>query len=239
LEEKMKNLKKVICLALAVIFLCPILTSCGNKMVMTGAGLTHKKTGVEYLYVLDPCYQPKEYETEPYTKWKYNDFTVEYYAVKGFEPTEWLYCPTLGELLCATGAELPSLEGFAPNGVFICVEANVPYSIYEIKDQATVDQILQRYMQAAEAFTKARNNANKGLTEERVEKLGEAILNLFVVIFGQEQAQKLVDFYGESYTEMLADVVPFINDVVAPKINEAQKRIMAQYQAAKVQRQGR
>lgn len=103
----------------------------------------------------------------------------------------------------------------------------------------SVDQILQRYMQATEAFTKARNNANKGLTEERVEKLGEAILNLFVVIFGQEQAQKLVDFYGESYTEMLADVVPFINEVVAPKINEAQQRIMAQYQAAKVQRQGR
>jgi hypothetical protein len=103
----------------------------------------------------------------------------------------------------------------------------------------SVDQVMQRYIQAAEAFAKARNNANKGLTEERVEKLGEAILNLFVVIFGQEQAQKLVDFYGESYTEMLADVVPFINDVVAPKINEAQQRIMAQYQAAKVQRQGR
>jgi hypothetical protein len=103
----------------------------------------------------------------------------------------------------------------------------------------SVDQILQRYLQAAEAFAKARNNANKGLTEERVEKLGEAILNLFVVIFGQEQAQKLVDFYGESYTEMLADVVPFINEVVAPKINEAQQRIMAQYQAAKVQRQNR
>ena len=103
----------------------------------------------------------------------------------------------------------------------------------------SVDQVLQRYLQAAEAFAKARNNANKGLTEERVEKLGEAILNLFVVIFGQEQAQKLVDFYGESYTEMLADVVPFINEVVAPKINEAQQRIMAQYQAAKVQRPNR
>jgi hypothetical protein len=103
----------------------------------------------------------------------------------------------------------------------------------------SVDQVMQRYLQAAEAFTKARNNASKGLTEERVEKLGEAILNLFVVIFGQEQAQKLVDFYGESYTEMLADVVPFINEVVAPKINEAQQRIMAQYQAAKVQRQNR
>lgn len=102
-----------------------------------------------------------------------------------------------------------------------------------------VDQIVRRYTQAAEAFAKARNNANKGLTEERVEKLGEAILNLFVVIFGQEQAQKLVDFYGESYTEMLADVAPFIGEVVAPKINEAQKRILAQYQAAKVQRLGR
>ena len=140
----MKNLKKVICLILAVVCLCPILTSCGNKMVMTGAGLTHKKTGVEYLYVLDPCYQPKEYESDPYTKWKYNDFTVEYYAIKGFEPTEWLYCPTLGELLCATGEELPDVTGFAPNSALICVEAAVPYSIYEIYEQADVDLILQR-----------------------------------------------------------------------------------------------
>ena len=140
----MKSIRKIICFVMALICLSLSLVSCGDKMIMTGAGLTHKKTGIEYVYVLDPCYQPKEYNTDAYTKWKYNDFTVEYFAIKGFEATEWLYCPTLGELLCATGEELPDLNGFAPNGAFICVEATVPYSIYEIKDQAAIDLILER-----------------------------------------------------------------------------------------------
>ena len=140
----MKKYQRIICFVMAVVCLCPILTSCGNKMIMTGAGLTHKKTGIDYVYVLDPCYQPKEYESEPYTKWKYNDFTVEYYAIKGFEPTEWLYCPILGEVLCATGEELPDLTGFEPSGAFICVEAAIPYSIYEIYEQADIDLIMQR-----------------------------------------------------------------------------------------------
>lgn len=140
----MKSIRKIICFVMALICLSLSLVSCGDKMIMTGAGLTHKKTGIEYVYVLDPCYQPKEYNTDAYTKWKYNDFTVEYFAIKGFEATEWLYCPTLGELLCATGEELPDLNGFAPNGAFICVEAAVPYSIYEIKDQAAIDLILER-----------------------------------------------------------------------------------------------
>ena len=143
-EQIMKSIRRIICFVMALVCLSLSLVSCGDKMIMTGAGLTHKKTGVNYAYVLDPCYQPKEYETDAYTKWKYNDFTVEYYAIKGFEPTEWLYCPVLGELLCATGEELPDLNGFAPNSAFICIEAAVPYSIYEIKDQATVDMILQR-----------------------------------------------------------------------------------------------
>ena len=140
----MKSIRRIICFAMALICLSLSLVSCGDKMIMTGAGLTHKKTGVGYVYVLDPCYQPKEYDTEAYTKWKYNDFTVEYFAIKGFEATEWLYCPTLGELLCATGEELPDVNGFDPNGVFICVEATIPYSLHEINDQAFVDQILQR-----------------------------------------------------------------------------------------------
>lgn len=105
--------------------------------------------------------------------------------------------------------------------------------VLDLHVDLAVDQILKRYLDAAGAFTRARDEVSKGLTEERVQKLGETILALFVVIFGDDQAHKLVDFYGENYTEMLADVVPFINDVVAPKVNEAQGRIMAQYQAAK------
>ena len=97
-----------------------------------------------------------------------------------------------------------------------------------------VDKILRRYLQAAGALAKAQQDARKGdLTEERVQALGTAILDVFNVIFGETQAAQLVDFYEGAYTEMLADVAPFISDVVAPKVNEAQQRIMQKYQSVK------
>ena len=96
-----------------------------------------------------------------------------------------------------------------------------------------VDAILQRYAAAAKALTEAQQAVKSGLTEERVQKLGEAILGIFSVIFGEAQTKKLVEFYDGAYTEMLADVAPFINEVVAPKINEAQQRIMERYQQVK------
>ena len=97
----------------------------------------------------------------------------------------------------------------------------------------SVDRILQQYAAAAKALSEAQRALRQGVTEERIQKLGEAILLVFEVVFGVEQAKKLVDFYGGAYTEMLADVAPFINDVVAPKINEAQQRIVGQYKSVK------
>ena len=96
-----------------------------------------------------------------------------------------------------------------------------------------VDAILQRYAAAAKALSDAQKATQGGLTEERVTALGEAILGVFGVVFGEKQAAQLVEFYDGAYTEMLADVAPFVNDVVAPKINEAQQRIMQKYQNVK------
>ena len=96
-----------------------------------------------------------------------------------------------------------------------------------------VDNMLRRYLQAAGELSKAQAALKDGSTEARVEALGEAILNVFSVVFGDEQTKLIVDFYDGAYMEMLAEVAPFISDVVAPKISEAQQRIMSRYQAAK------
>jgi len=93
-----------------------------------------------------------------------------------------------------------------------------------------VDAILKRYYEAAGAFTEAQKVARQKPTEKNIEAYGAAILAFFEVIFGADQTSKLVNFYGQAYSEMLADVVPFINDVVVPKVAEAQQRIMQQYQ---------
>ncbi len=142
----MKIIRRIICFALALVCLALSLTSCSNRMVLNGGGLTHKKTGITYTYVFDPCYQPIEYQKDAYTKWKYNDVTVEYFAIAGLEPTEWLYCPVMGELICSTGEELPDVAGFEPTKAYICVEAATAYTIYEIKDQAEVDKIIERFI---------------------------------------------------------------------------------------------
>lgn len=148
-EEEMKNLKRIICFSLAIASLCLFLTSCSNRMVMSNGGLTNQKTGIEYSYVLNPAYQPIEHASEAYTKWKYNKISVEYYAINGLKEEEWLYCPTLGEVLCSTGEELPGLGGFNAKGAFLCIEAAIPYSIYEITDQEFIDKIVERYLDPA------------------------------------------------------------------------------------------
>ena len=96
-----------------------------------------------------------------------------------------------------------------------------------------VDSMLRRYLQVSGELVKAQAALKNGETQERVEKLGEAILNVFNVIFGVDQTKQIVDFYDGAYMEMLAEVAPFISDVVAPKINEAQQRIMSKYQTVK------
>lgn len=145
----MKNIKRIICFVMALICLTISLTSCSNRMVMTGGGLKNKKTGVAYSYVLNPAYQPIEHAKEAYAKWKHNKITVEYFAISGLKEEEWLYCPTLGEVLCATGEELPKLGGFDASGAFLCIEAAIPYSIYEITDQEFIDKIVARYLDPA------------------------------------------------------------------------------------------
>lgn len=98
----------------------------------------------------------------------------------------------------------------------------------------SVDRIIKQYAEAMKALTKAQSAVKSaGMTEDKVEALGAAILGVFNVIFGQAQAQKLVEFYDGEYTEMLSDVAPFISEVVAPKISEAQQRIVDQYKNVK------
>ena len=97
----------------------------------------------------------------------------------------------------------------------------------------SVDSIVKGYLAAAKDLTQAQADLRQGETEEKYEALGRAIVGLFNVIFGEEQTKQLVEFYGEGYTELLADIIPFINETGVPKIVEAQQRIMGNYKNIK------
>jgi len=146
-ENMMKKITRIICFAMALICLALSFTSCSDKMVWTKDGFTHKKTGITYYTLTNMCYQPVEYEKEAYTVWKHNDVKVEYFAIKGLEPTEWLYCPMMGEIICSADEALPEdIVEFEPNVAYICVESTIAYTIHEILDQEKIDAIVERYM---------------------------------------------------------------------------------------------
>ena len=61
----------------------------------------------------------------------------------------------------------------------------------------------------------------------------------FAVIFGEETAGKIVEFYEGRWTEMLLDLFPFINNEIMPKIRAASADRKAQLlEAAKLAKKG-
>lgn len=102
-----------------------------------------------------------------------------------------------------------------------------------------VHQILRQYAEAAdrlaEAERRVRDLQKQGIDANNLDEvyaaLGSAVINLFAVVFGPEQTGEIVEFYDGNHTEMLADFVPFLQDVVVPKIREAQLAVARKYSA--------
>ncbi len=103
----------------------------------------------------------------------------------------------------------------------------------QLKVDISADAILTAYNKAQYKLAEASIMANKAKddkdTAKAEEAMGNAILGLFEVVFGESQTQKIVKFYDNRYLEMLGDIAPFISDVITPKVQEAQKRIGDRY----------
>ena len=50
--------------------------------------------------------------------------------------------------------------------------------------------------------------------EETIETAGKAAQDVLVAVFGERDAQTIIDFYNGRYTEMVREVFPFIVEVV-------------------------
>ena len=71
--------------------------------------------------------------------------------------------------------------------------------------------------------------------EEVLTKYGNAIIQLIYLIFGKENAVKILEFYENSYLEMAQQVTPFITEVVVPVINKELKKKQKQTDEQKKQ----
>lgn len=92
-----------------------------------------------------------------------------------------------------------------------------------------VDVIANRVSKAYETLAIAQNTLQENPRDARaMEAYGNAVIAVFDVIFGEENTQKIVEFYENNWSEMLLDLFPFINNEIMPKIQEASDERKAQ-----------
>lgn len=87
--------------------------------------------------------------------------------------------------------------------------------------------INRKYTALTRALTETteaqRKAKDKKELEECMETLGRAVLDLIEAVFGEENGKVLVDFYEGRYLEMSREVLPFISQVVIPRLVEIRK----------------
>lgn len=102
-----------------------------------------------------------------------------------------------------------------------------------VKVDLQVERILRDYNAAwakiGQAQEKIREMSGTEHMDEAEAALGEAIMALFALLFGEEQVQAIMGFYGGAYLEMLADFVPYISEKIVPAVQKAQTDLAAKY----------
>ena len=57
-----------------------------------------------------------------------------------------------------------------------------------------------------------------------LEKIGETIVSLFSLLFGEENCEKILQFYSDDFIQMTADLFPYIQNIIIPKFQELAKQ---------------
>lgn len=122
--------------------------------------------------------------------------------------------------------ELVDAEGNIKHTLHISLDA----------DDMTV-KINRKYVALTRALSETTEAKRKVETAEDLqgvfETLGNAMVDLLQAVFGEENAKILLDFYEDSYIEMSREVLPFISNVVIPRMikirKDNQKALLGKY----------
>ncbi len=83
-----------------------------------------------------------------------------------------------------------------------------------------VDRMMNDINKSQNQIIRAQMDLSKVKNEITVQNYGVAILEMINVIFGTENAEKILNHYDNKYTEMLEDIMPYITEDIMPKIRK-------------------
>lgn len=68
------------------------------------------------------------------------------------------------------------------------------------------------------------NKMSEGENEGALEIIGGAVTDILEAVFGQEDAQTIIDFYQGRYIEMSSEVIPFVTGIVVPQVRKLARK---------------
>lgn len=95
-----------------------------------------------------------------------------------------------------------------------------------------VDDVLVSYNRLRQLLREAQEKLQEapGSDEQRT-AYGRVIVEFFALIFGQDGARRLLEFYADHYDEMLVDVAPFIVECIQPQMEAAMAARVERYKS--------
>lgn len=85
-----------------------------------------------------------------------------------------------------------------------------------------VEKISRQYMELLRVQSEVASISpeDKGELIGAYRKLGEAVVAILKSVFGDEDTETILQFYNNRYNEMVLEVLPFVTDIVLPKLRE-------------------
>ena len=99
-----------------------------------------------------------------------------------------------------------------------------------ITPEKVVMEFNKRYNAVITAQKAARNTTDPSGSgaQETMALFGDAVISLFGLVFGDEGAREILEFYEGAYAEMALAVFPFIEDIIVPEIRRSAEAMRRQ-----------
>lgn len=83
------------------------------------------------------------------------------------------------------------------------------------------DRMAREFNSARNSIIRAQKEVKEGKAADAYAAFGNAVAEMFKVVFGEENTLAILEFYENNYVEMLSELMPFITEVAAPAVQQA------------------
>ena len=83
------------------------------------------------------------------------------------------------------------------------------------------DRMAREFNTARNGIIRAQKEVKEGKATDAYTAFGNAAIEMFKVVFGEENTLAILEFYENNYFEMVSELMPFITDVAEPAVQQA------------------